>query len=199
MGEAELKAALQQQVAGQIAAAWEQAEAEVAQRRKKLAAEIERLRQDRAGASREEATELRSACLDQAQRQAAAARLAAEAAMGERLLALAVQILPELYRRHQPECWQRLGRELPPGEWQWVQVIPADQERARETWPEARIETAPEILGGMVAEQDDGLIRVDNSLGQRLARAWPILLPRLMADLRKKMAPDGTAESNCSQ
>lgn len=114
-----------------------------------------------------------------AEAEGALIRLEAEHQLAERLFRLAQAALVRL-QGETPSLFAALAAELPSCRWETVRVNPADRELAAAAFPEAQIEAEPEIHGGMVAVAPGGRIRVDNTLGKRLERAWPQLLPRLV-------------------
>ena len=92
--------------------------------------------------------------------------------------------------------WQALRAELPATDWTSLKVHPADQELAEADFPTAAIDCDDTLGGGLVATSADGAIRIDNSLSCRLLRAWPELLPPLLAELRKLVDNDEAAEND---
>lgn len=192
MGESELKAALQHDGDKQIRDVWQHAEAAVATRREAFEAGMAQLRSRSDRALQAEITTLRNDLLFAAQTRAMACRLHAEAALGERLLQLARQLLPELAERDCAALWQALCRELPEADWAFIRVRPADQQRAGRDFPAATVEHDETLGGGLIVTNLDSTIRIDNSLIRRLHRAWPDLLPQLLEELRKQVNKDAT-------
>ena len=75
---------------------------------------------------------------------------------------------------------------------------PADRQRGVASFPTATITTDETLGGGLIATTADGMIRVDNSLSRRLLRAWPDLLPKLLAELRQRVDNDAIAHTDTS-
>lgn len=109
--------------------------------------------------------------------------LQAEAALGQRLKALASQELERL-AADRTNLWHDLFIELPDADWVSVRVHPADHDRARSSLPGAEVATDATLGGGMVVATAGGRVQVDNSLSCRLERVWPGMLPKLLGDLR---------------
>jgi V/A-type H+-transporting ATPase subunit E len=196
MGESELKTALRHEGEVRAREFWQQSEAAVEKRRKEIEAELDRLRAE-AGRSRQaEETVLRNKLLSEARARATGCRLHAEAAMESHLLEIAGRVLIEMARTSRREVWQALSRELPDYEWTNLTVHPEDLEVARQTFPSAAIACAEAIGGGLVANDAEGTVRIDNSLSRRLLRAWPDLLPNLMKDLRERVDRDAASRND---
>ena len=195
MGESELKIALQREGATQVAEFWQQAESLVTSRRKESETKNQQLRAESDHQLQTELTALRNNLLFEAQTRAMACRLHAEAAIEERLLRLASQLLPELAGDNRDALWQALCEELPAGDWATVTVHPADQALAERDFAAATIESNDAIGGGLVATNTRDTIRIDNSLSCRLLRAWPNLLPELLTEIRQLVNED---ETTCS-
>jgi vacuolar-type H+-ATPase subunit E/Vma4 len=196
MGETELKRALQREGEEQIRGFWQNAEAGVAARREETAAELAQLRAETDHRLQTEGTQLRNDLLFAARTRAMECRLHAEAALEECLRRLGQQMLPELAGGNQASIWEALRAELPAADWAALRVHPADRERARRAFPAAAIEDDAALGGGLVATCADTTLRVDNSLACRLLRAWPDLLPQLLAELRELVENDETAHSD---
>jgi len=187
MGETELKIALQQEGDARIRAFWEEAEGTVEKRRREIDAHLEQLRDENDRRLQAELADLRSDLLFEAQIQAMACRLRAEAAVEERLLALARAMLGDLSGDARTAHWSALAAELPAGAWANVRVAPPDQALAEQAFADAAIVCDEMIVAGLVVGDAKGRVTIDNSLPCRLRRAWPDLLPKLMADLRKQV------------
>ncbi len=97
-----------------------------------------------------EITTLRNDLLFEAQTRAMACRLHAEAALDERLLQLARQLLPELAERGRAALWQALCEELPEADWASIRVRPADQQLASRDFPAATVENDETLGGGLI-------------------------------------------------
>jgi len=184
MGESELKIALQREGEERIRGFWLEAEANVSAERTAIEAEREELH-DKAGQQLQaEIALLRSTLLFASQARARECRLHAETDLEQRLMVLARQLLPELTGKDREALWLALREELPSAEWALFTVHPADRELAMREFPTATIECDETIGGGLIATSADAVIRVDNSLSCRLLRAWPDLLPKLLAEPR---------------
>lgn len=190
MGEHELQEALRREAQAKIRAIWEAAEAAVAARRAEVAAAAVALR---AASARRQAlalAEVQRTTRSQAEAAARQRLLTAESVLLERLQRLAMRLLPQLGAGERPRVWQALAGELPPGDWQRVQVHPDDLPLARTTFPAAEIAGAPELGGGLVVATADGRLAVDNSLAGRLERRWPELQIPLMAAIQEEVTKD---------
>jgi len=192
MGESDLKIALQRGGEEQVRGFWKVAEERVAKRRRELEAEQEQLRLEADRQLQRGVSRLRNSLLAEAQTRAMACRLHAEAGLEERLQGLAAQLLTELAEANRGALWQALCTELPSAEWSKVTVVQADRVLAARAFPAAKIEFDDELAGGLIATSAGGGVRVDNSLGRRLLRFWPDLLPQLMSELRKLVDKDET-------
>jgi vacuolar-type H+-ATPase subunit E/Vma4 len=193
MGESELKIALQREGEEQVRGFWQAAEERVATRRRELEAGQEQLRLEADRQLQREVSRLRNSLLAEAQTRAMACRLHAEAGLEERLQVLATQLLRELAEENREALWQALCAELPSAEWSKVTVAQADRVLAARAFPAAEIEIDDALAGGLIATSAGGSVRVDNSLGCRLLRAWPDMLPQLMSELRQMVDKDETA------
>jgi len=192
MGESELKIALQREGEEQVRAFWQAAEEQVAKRRQELKEEQGQLRLEAERQLQSEVSRRRNTLLAESRVQAMGCRLHTEALFDERLQGLASQLLAELAEKNREALWQALCAELPPAEWSKITVSHASQALAVRDFPAAEIEIDDAIAGGLVATSSSG-VRVDNSLGCRLRRAWPDLLPQLMSELRRLVDEDETA------
>ena len=193
MGESELKIALQREGEEQIRTFWQAAEKKVVERRRELKEEEEQLGLEAERQLQAEVSRRRISMLAEGQLRAMASRLQAEALLDEHLQKLAKQLLAELVEEKREAIWQALCEELPPAEWNKITVSHADQALAERTFPAAEIEIDKALTGGLIATSRNGSMRVDNSLGCRLHRAWPDLLPQLMSELRRLVDSDETA------
>lgn len=111
-------------------------------------------------------------------------RLRSEEAFAQRLRRLADAQLASLSDERRSETLRRLARELPDREWRRITVHPEDQQLARQLFPQADIDTDPQLGGGLLAATEDDSVRVDNSLAGRLEQMWPQLSGRLLDSLR---------------
>lgn len=195
MGESELKLALQREGSTQVAEFWQQAESFVTSRRQESETKVQHLRAETDRQLHAELATLRNNLLFEAQTRAMAYRLHAEAALEERLLCLARQLLPGLAGDNREALWRTLFEELPSNDWTTVTVHPADQALADRDFPAATIEHNEAIGGGLITTNTKHTIRIDNSLSCRLLRAWPNLLPDLLTEIRQLVSED---ETTCS-
>ena len=185
MGEAELKIALQREGEAQVRDFWQQAEVAVETRRKEIEAELTQLHVEADCQLQAETTALRNNLLFAAQTRVLEGRLHTEAALEERLLVQAHQLLPELASDDRSKLWELLCDELPAADWAILKVHPADRKLAGRDFQTAEIECDGALGGGVIVTNVDGMVRIDNSLGCRLLRAWPDLMPKLLTELRK--------------
>lgn len=194
MGERELQEALRNRAQERIQAAWQAAEAAVATQRAAAAAQRAALcaameKQSASAAAAEQRTLLTATELAMRRQ-----RLAAVAALEERLHALAVQLLGSLDGDERCRLWRALAGELPAAAWQRVSVHPDDRALARQAFPAALVIDEAALVGGLLTAMADGRIEVDNSLSGRLERAWPGLLSSLLAAINEEVAK-GAARS----
>jgi vacuolar-type H+-ATPase subunit E/Vma4 len=198
MTEIELKLALQREGEAQIRGFWHEAEVTVSTKRQQIEAERIQLRRETDRKLQSESALLSSTLLFAAQARAQKSRLKAEAAIENRLLILAQKLLPELAGKNRSGLWRALRAELPQADWRIITVHPADRPLTMHDFPEADICVDETLAGGLVASTADGVFRVDNSLGCRLQRAWPDLLPQLLAEVRKLVGDNETTETQTS-
>lgn len=123
--------------------------------------------------------------LAKAGREAALLRLRAEHDLALRLQARASISLPQLHRHNAERLFQLLAAELPPLPWQTIWTAPGDTSAAAALFPAATIIADPSLAGGIKAVTADNSLTVDNTLGTRLEKLWPDLLPQLLAALRE--------------
>ena len=193
MGETELKTALRRDGEERIRSLWQQSEEVVVQRREVIEAEVDHLKQESERSFKANVSALRTNLLFDANTQAMELRLNAEAALERRLLELAKKLINELPGKARKDLWQSLCRELPDEAWETVTAHPEDQSRAKIDFPTAEVESDESISGGLIVTAADGAILIDNTLRNRLLRAWPELLPKLMRELRAKVNNDDPA------
>ena len=193
MGEQELRAALRDKARERISTLWQEAEAAVAARRARQAAERQAERDTLAKRMAVTLADERRKVLFAADMAARQQQLAALAGLDGRLHTLALEQLAaasgELRRRQ----WQAMAGELPAMAWGQVNVHPADAGLARATFPGAEVAGDAALTGGVVAESADGRIVVDNSLARRLARAWPDVLTAVLAAVREELDRDAAS------
>lgn len=194
MGESELKIALRREGAERVRQFWQEAESTLAAKRLEVEDKLSQLRAETDRRLQSEVTVMSNNLLFTAQANSRKCQLLAEAELEKRLLELGEKVLPGLARINHSDVWQALCAEIPQAEWAVIIVDPQDKALAKSSFPKARIDCDTSIGRGMIAENGDGSIRIDNSLRCRLLRAWPDLLPRLMAELRKQVESDETSQ-----
>lgn len=163
-----------------------QADQQVEQLRAEAAARLAEETALSANRLRRIAREEHAAVLTEAQRQARQISTEGANALAERLYLAARKALPELRANSPERLFAALAAELPDLDWEQIRVNPADETLARRQFPEVALTTDPEIAGGMEAVARQGRVRIDNTLGKRLERAWDTLLPGLLEDLAAK-------------
>ena len=183
MGHPELIAALRAAAEERAAAIREEARADAERYRAEIAQKTAVLRAEALAASTTEAAERLAAATAEADREASRIVLAARAALAERLWRLARAALPQFRDERNAATFAALADELPDRAWPRVRVNPADRDLAGRRFPDAEVVPDEAIAAGLIAEADDGRIRVDNSLEKRLARDWPRLLPGLVGEI----------------
>ena len=129
--------------------------------------------------------------LAEATRKARAVKLHAEARLTDRLYDVARSSLPLLRGRGYEEVFAALVRELPPRRWQVVRVNPADIGTARTYFPDSEIIPDAVITGGLEVMDQNGEIRVTNTLEKRCERAWQEILPELLKAAEKESSAHG--------
>lgn len=108
----------------------------------------------------------------------------AENELAERMLHIARRVMPVLQDEKRREVFTRLTAELPECQWTKVHVNPTDQALARDLFPQSEVVADGDIAGGMEAFDLAGGVRVINTLGKRLERGWPAILPGLFQETR---------------
>ena len=119
--------------------------------------------------------------------QARRGNLMAENKLAERLSRVAAELLPSLRKEKYPEVFAALVSESPRRTWHEVRVNPDDLALAARHFPEARIASDSAISGGFIAGTESGRATIDNTFEKRLARAWDMLLPKLLNDLCREL------------
>ena len=183
MATEELLDALRSDGEKQAAAIRREAEAAATRLREEAAARRAGRREEWRQAEARAAAVAASVILAEAEREARKIRLAALAKLAERLQDLARRLLPRLRDAGYPALFARLAAELPPAEGETVRVNPADAALAAAAFPAARVVPDPAIAGGLELLAEEGRIQLSNTLEKRLERAWPALLPDLLAEL----------------
>lgn len=119
-----------------------------------------------------------------AQREAGLVRLRTEDRLAKRLHERARASIGKLREERYESFFRELAAESMGIAWSEVRVNPADAELAARHFHPAVIATDPAITGGFEAATPGGEITWINTLERRLDRAWPDLLPRMVAELR---------------
>lgn len=184
MGRLELLEALQREGREKMAAIAAGSAAEEGRLRSDAEARLEEMRR-----VHEQQRELlcsgrRRTLIAKASRAAALIRLRAEHALALRLRQRARICLERLPGDGAERLFRNLAAELPEVPWQTVWTAPGDTGRASGFFPGATIAADEAVTGGLRAAAADGALAVDNTLETRLGKAWPDLLPQLMAELR---------------
>lgn len=194
MGHEELMSSLRAETRRREEALWEEARREADRRRDEARGQEESLRQEQARTLASRHAARREDMLAQARQEAGRLREEALADVADRLLALARELLPEL-AQSDGALLERLAAELPPVTWERVRVAPGEREGALRLFPQAAIAVDEAMVGGLEAWAAGGQFQVANTLSVRLARAWPDLLPALIAVIIKEEEGDApTAE-----
>ncbi len=183
MPHPELVDALRQEGAETAAAIRQAARDEADRYRSQVAQELARLRAHGAEEAAVEARELMRHAAAEADAEARGIVLEARSALAERLFGLAHGMLGRYRGEGYEAMFDALVRELPPHEWQRVRVNPSDRRLASDRLPAAEVVPDDAIVAGIVVEDAGGRVRVDNTLGKRLERAWPRLLPAIMNEI----------------
>lgn len=182
MGSEELLAALRGEAEDKARIIRQEAAAEAALLKDEATSRLARLREKFLQEQARTIAAENSAILAEAERTARRTRLAAAEKLAEKLYELAQGLLPLLRGNDYPGIFSRLAAELPLIEWEALRVNPADAEIAAHLFPKARIVPDTAICGGMEALAEEGRIQVINTLGKRLERGWPELLPLLIEE-----------------
>jgi vacuolar-type H+-ATPase subunit E/Vma4 len=133
-------------------------------------------------------SERQRAILSRANREASLVRLRAEYALSLRLHERARTCLKQLHTGDAEGLFHRLAAELPEESWHTVWTRPGDTRLAADHFTGATIIPDDTVTGGLKAATADSSLTIDNTLEARLERAWPDLLPDLMAELRGRQA-----------
>lgn len=155
-------------------------EAEAARIEAESADAVRALREEHGKRLRDAAIAQAKVLLAEAERKQALIVLEAKNALAVRLYGVAGATLTKLRNDRYPQLFAALAAELPPESWEKVRINPADAELARSCFPGARLELDCAITGGMQASARGGRVMIDNTLGKRLERAWPEILPTLV-------------------
>jgi V/A-type H+-transporting ATPase subunit E len=174
---------------------WEEAEAEKSRLRSAFEERIRRMRADNSLVLAARAEDLLSEALSEAKRRERLLRFTAEKALSDRLYSLASSALKGLRDDQYTSLFEKLALELPPLDWRTVRVNPADVGLAKKRFPGAEIMPDERVAGGMDVAAESGAIRAINTLGKRLERSWPEMLPVLIKDVYQEVSR-GTSDSS---
>jgi|GEM_PF-1574207 len=137
---------------------------------------------------------IRREILAQGKREAVARMIQAEARLGRRLFEIAKNLLQQLRDDDYPRAFARLLAELPPCRWEKILVNPSDITLAQGVCPDGvEVVADGSLAGGLVMISEADGVTVDNSLETRLARAWPVLLPQVMARVKEDLLEAASA------
>ncbi|HEX9206852.1 MAG TPA: V-type ATP synthase subunit E family protein [Steroidobacteraceae bacterium] len=183
MGRVALVESLRGTAAADAEALWRDTRAAAEAYRAELAQALEHQSALDAQAAATHALHLESEAIVEAGRRAGEVRAQAALVLADRLYALARAELRALRATGGQPLFVALAGELPARDWQRVRVHPGDEALAREAFPHATIDCDADIQGGLVADAEEGRIRISNTLETRLENAWPDVLPHLIEDL----------------
>ena len=189
MGCEELIGSLRKEAEEKVREIWREAEEEAGKLQAGFLLRLEALRLENASGSSSE--EDRQKVLLDAGNSARTIRLASEDRLSARLYILAVSSLHLLRGKGYEDIFHRLVLEIPPLGWHSVKVNQDDCDLARKFFPDAAIVADRNITGGMEVEAEEGWVRVANTFEKRLERAWPQMLPGLIADVKREVMDDG--------
>jgi len=192
MGCEELIESLKKEAEEKVREIWIEAEEEAGKMRAGVSLRLEALRRENASGSSSEADQ--KVLLD-AWNRARTIRLTSEDRLSARLYILAVSSLHLLRGKGYEDIFQRLALEIPPLGWHSVQVNQDDCDLAGKFFPDAGIAADRNITGGMEAEAEEGWVRVANTFEKRLERAWPQMLPGLIADIYREVMDDESPQA----
>lgn len=129
---------------------------------------------------------LKQKIISAAKREAALIRLRAEHFLSLRLHERAGINVMQMSVNNPLALFCTLAVELPPDTWLTVQVNPGFAPLAANCFPDAVIVPDAALSAGFKVVSADKSLTVDNTLGKRLERLWPELVPHLLAELREK-------------
>jgi len=159
---------------------WQKARTDAEGRRMAATQAFEEQRKQSAQELAAKAAEFERAAALEAEAAARGIRAAAKSALADRLHRLAIATLSDFRKSDYPRLFASLKAELPDRTWQRVTVNPADENLAKQQFPESKIASDPAINGGFNVECEGGRVRISNTLEARLENAWPEILPGLM-------------------
>lgn len=194
MGQAELEAALRREGDQKARQIWVKAETELEKLRSDQQADLNRERQDAVRLLEKQIMEIGLVRRHAAEFQALQLRLQAETLLAERLYCLAQLQLPDLAASGGTELFQALAAEIPDHHWNHILVNSRDLVLAQGRFPQAEIEVCDDIVAGLIVRAQEGRLQIENTLEKRLQHVWPDLLPQLLAELRKGLGDDETAD-----
>lgn len=192
MGCEELIGSLRKEAEEKVREIWREAEEEAGRIQAGFSLRLEALHREHASESYSEAWQK---TLRDAGNKARRIRLASEDRLSARLYILAVSSLHLLRGKGYEDIFQRLALEIPPLGWRSVKVNQDDCDLARKFFPGAGIVADGNITGGMEAEAEEGWVRVANTFEKRLERAWPEMLPGLIADINREGMDDESPQA----
>jgi len=169
-----------------IKAIRDEAEQEAGRIRKETARRIEALQGEHARRHGAEAAKETEALQAEANSAIRRIGLRAERALADRLYVVARESLRTLRNVGYGDVFHGFARELPQFTWKQVRVNPDDVAIAREIFPGAEIQPAPEIIGGLEAVSEGEQVRVVNTFEKRLERIWEEILPDIMKEVSGK-------------
>lgn len=193
MGCEELIASLRKKAEEKVCEIWREAEEEVGKILAGIPLRLEALRLEDASGRSSEVDRLN--VHQDAENRARTIRLTSGDRLSARLYILAVSSLHLLRGKGYEDIFHKLVLELPPAGWHSVKVNPNDSDLAKQFFPNAAIVADRNIIGGMEVEAEEGGVRVANTFEKRLERAWPQMLPGLIADIHREVLDDGTPQA----
>lgn len=189
MSHQDLIAALQTQGEAKTAEMRLQAEEEAATLAADAKEQLDALEEEENRGRLAERDRLAAAIAAQAKLEARRLLAAARCRLAERLAALAKSCLSNLRDQEYEVIFARLAGEILPETWRQVRVSPADTALARKYFPNTPVVEDEAIIGGFELISDDGLLRIANTLGKRMERSWPALLPKIVGQVEREAKP----------
>jgi V/A-type H+-transporting ATPase subunit E len=192
MGHDELLADLQKKGDEQVREIWQNAEDEVNERKAHASQKLEEknssLKQKETSACDEE----RMAVLISASKNTNQILMNAEQQLAKRLYALAQKSIKMLRDQKYASVFTALAGELPDCLWDEVIVHPDDRKQAETVFKKAGIITDKNISGGFKVIGNHKTFFINNTFEKRLERAWPVLLPQLIKQVKETLENDET-------